>query len=111
MHIMRVHGAVLANSGALKVFDAAAHAEVDRLFPGLSAEGHAQAELGVAKGGLGWRKASSVARAANAAALVAAGPKVCELATAAEKAGLLPPGLVETRWREKLDGVARDFKE
>ena len=95
-HILRVHGEQLFQSGtALEAFDKAVHEEMDRLFPGLSAEGHEQATLAPAYGGLGWRRASDIALPANLAALVMAGPKVRYMAEKAVHAGLLRAGQVE----------------
>ena len=58
-HILRAHGDQLLRGGeTLDRFDAATRQEMDRLFPGLSEEGHTQASLAAAFGGLGWRRAS-----------------------------------------------------
>ena len=53
---------------------------INSLFPGLTSESHEQATLAPAYGGLGWRRASEIARPANLAGLVAAGPKVRAMA-------------------------------
>ena len=95
-HILRVHGDQLARAGSgLDGFDAATRAEMDRLFPGLTDEGHEQATFAPMYGGLGWRRASHSARPANLSALTVAGPKVRHMAAAAVHAGLLRPGQVE----------------
>jgi hypothetical protein len=95
-HILRVHGHELAREGgALEAFDELTRDAMDRLFPGLTPDGHDQASLAAAKGGLGWRKASDVARPANLGALVMATPKVQAMAQAAVRAGLLREGQIE----------------
>ena len=55
-HILRVHGARLAENGeALNAFDTLGKDALDRLLPGLTVESHVQASLGARNGGLGWR--------------------------------------------------------
>eukprot|EP00973_Karenia_brevis_P002274 305165-Karenia_brevis.AAC.1 len=78
---------------------------MDRLFPGMTPESHEQATLAAAVGGLGWRKASEVALPANLGALVMAAPKVRTMAAAAEKAGLLPVGSVDSLLQERTRQV------
>ena len=70
---------------------------LDRLFPGLTEEGHDQASLGAAVGGLGWRSASYISVAANLGALVQAAPKIISMVGDATKAGLVAPGLLQAR--------------
>ena len=91
---------------ALRAFDDATKDAVDRLFPGLTPEGHLQASLGAAVGGLGWRRASDIALSANLAALIMATPKVRSMAAAAVYAGLLPSGIVEG----KLEATRTDVE-
>jgi hypothetical protein len=79
---------------------------LDRLFPGLMEEGHDQASLGAAVGGLGWRSASHIAVAANLGALVQAAPKIISMIGDATKAGLVAPGLLEAR----LDAKAAELR-
>jgi broad specificity phosphatase PhoE len=101
-HIMRVHGDELVRHGeALNAFDDAGQESMDRLFPGLTAEGREQASLAAAVGGLGWRRAKDTARPANLGALVSAGPKVRAMAAAAVHAGLIGAGQVETILEER----------
>ena len=107
-HILRVHGHQLAEAdGALAAFDTTAKAEMARLFPGLTDESHEQASLAMKAGGLGWRRASDVARAANLSALVMARPFVRSLAAESTKAGVLPAGVLEA-W---LDAKTREVEE
>jgi hypothetical protein len=84
---------------------------MDRLFPGLTAEGREQASLAAAVGGLGWRRAKDTARPANLGALVSAGPKVRAMAAAAVHAGPIGAGQVDDDLgREnapRRDGVPR----
>ena len=97
-HILRVHGAnLLDRSDVLSQFDNLTHDVMDRLFPGLTPESHEQGSLSAAVGGLGWRKASDIARSANLAALLQAGPRVRGMAAATVHAGLLRGGLLESR--------------
>ena len=57
-HVLRVHGHELARrEGPLEAFDQMTMATLDRLFPGLTTEGHEQATLAASVGGLGWRRA------------------------------------------------------
>ena len=90
-HILRVHGhSLVGEGGNLGIFDQCTREAMDRLFPGLTPEAHEQATLAAVLGGLGWRRASDIAQAANLGALVAATPKVRSMAQAAVQAGLLP---------------------
>ena len=74
-HILRVHGdQLLRAEGSFVDFDQSSREAMERLFPGLTAEGHAQATLAASVGGLGWRTASDTARSANLGALVMGGP-------------------------------------
>ena len=107
-HILRVHGDELVRNGAsLNRFDESQREVMDRLFPGLSDEGHEQASFAAAFGGLGWRRASDTAQPAQLGAVVAAGPKVRSMAAAAVKAGLIGEGLLE----ERLAGKTRLLEE
>ena len=109
-HILRVHGDALVEAGdALAAFDASTKAEMSRLFPGLTDEGHEQASLAVRAGGLGWRRASDIARAANLSALVMARPFVRHMAAEATRAGLLREGSVEARLDRKIQAVADGY--
>ena len=64
--ILRVHGDELLRSGrTLRSCDDATRDEMDGLLPGMTTEGHEQATLAAAVGGLGWRRASERARPAN----------------------------------------------
>ncbi len=109
-HILRVHGDQLLRAGdSLSAFDAAARAELDRLFPGLTPEGHAQASLAASVGGLGWRRASETARPANLGALVSAGPHVQSMAAAAARAGLVRGGQLEARLARKTRQVEQAY--
>ncbi len=100
-HILRVHGHLLHERDSLKGFDEATRCAMDRLFAGLSDESHEQATLGASLGGLGWRRASDTALAANLGALVTAAPKIKNMAAAAVHAGLLAPGRVEAKLEDK----------
>ena len=105
-HILRVHGHDLANQeGPLEAFDTLTRETMDRLFPGLTVEGHQQATLGAAKGGLGWRRATEIARPANLGALIMAAPKVHTMAKAAVRAGLLPEGQIEALLAQRTQEV------
>ena len=109
-HLLRVHGHHLHKQGKdLQRFDDATFSAMSRLFPGITPEGRVQASLAAAKGGLGWRSATDSALAANLAALIAATPKVHSLAQDAAKAGLLPLGILEAAFRQRLDHVRKDF--
>jgi len=109
-HVLRVHGHNLhTQDTALRKFDVASQAALGRLFPGISAEGHLQASLAVARGGLGWRRATDIALAANLAALVAATPKVHSMAKDVAKAGLMPLGLLEAAYAERTRAVREAF--
>ena len=93
-----MHGDALQRNGtALREFDEAGRETLDRLFSGLTPEGHDQAALCAALGGLGWRKASDIARPANLAALVQTSPLVRGMAAVAVQAGLLPVGQLEAQ--------------
>ena len=84
---------------------------MDRLFAGLPAEGHEQAALAAAFGGLGWRTASTTARPANLAALLQTGPKVRGMAAAAVHAGLLQVGQLEAKldaWTQRVESAYLD---
>ncbi len=95
-HILRVHGHELAQEAhPLEAFDAVTESAMDRLFPGLTPEGREQATLAASVGGLGWRRARDVARAANLGALIMTIPKVRSMSAAAVRAGLLPEGGIE----------------
>ena len=105
-HILRVHGAALWRDGEiLEQFDQQQRETLDRMFPGLTDEGHRQAVLGASVGGLGWRPAVSTAVPANLAALILAAPKIHAMAKDATTAGLLPEGLLETRLAAQIDAV------
>ena len=109
-HLLRVHGdKLLRTGGSLDAFDAAAAAEMDRLFPGLTPEGRAQAALGTPFGGLGWRRATDTARPANLGALVAVGPQVRSIAAAASHAGLLSPGQLEALLEAKTRRIEQAY--
>ena len=111
-HILRVHGHdLLRPGGALEDFDARTRVEMDRLFPGLAAESHAQAALGPAVGGLGWRRATEIARPANLGALIMAEPKVRSMAASAAHAGLLRAGQLEGRLAAKIRRVEMAYLE
>ena len=110
-HILRVHGDMLQREGATEMFDRISRQERDRLFSGLTAEGHMQAMLAADEGGLGWRLATSVARPANLGALVASAPKVRSMAAAAVHAGLLRAGQVEDHlesWTRRVEDAYLD---
>ena len=105
-HIMRVHGAALWRDGdVLKQFDQHQRVALDRMFPGLTEEGHQQAVLGASVGGLGWRAAVSTALPANLAALILAAPRIQAMAKKATTAGLIPAGLLEARLAAQIDAV------
>ena len=53
-HILRAHGDQLMRGGSSpEAFGAAVQQEIDRMFPGISAEGHEQATFAARYGGLG----------------------------------------------------------
>jgi hypothetical protein len=109
-HILRVHGSDLCQHGeALGWFDTATREAMDQLFPGLTRESHEQASFGAALGGLGWRRASDIARLANLAALLQAGPKVRAMAAATVRAGLLRPDQLEVRLETKIQEIEAAF--
>ena len=111
-HILRVHGDTLARqSTKLGDFDSTINREMDRLFPGLSNESRDQATLAPAYGGLGWRRASDIARPANLAALVMARPIVRHMAAMAVHAGLLTPDLVEEHLDAKIRTVEQAYTQ
>ena len=111
-HILRVHGHDLLEAGdSLQQFDSAAAQAMERLFPGTTAEGLRQAALAAPKSGLGWRWAVDVARPANLAALLAAGPLIRAMARDASFAGLIPHGLIEDSLDEAMRVVAAAFCE
>ena len=111
-HILRVHGHDLLGVGdSLQQFDSAAALAMDRLFPGTTAEGLRQAALAAPKGGLGWRWAADVARPANLAAVLAAGPLIRAMARDASFAGLIPHGLIEDGLEEATRVMAVAFCE
>ena len=109
-HILRVHGDHIARDNeALAGFDASTRAEMDRLFPHLTDESREQASLSVAVGGLGWRRATDIARAANLSALVMARPFVRSMAAAAVRAGLMSEGVLEDRLDTKIQEVQAGY--
>ena len=63
------------------------------------------------KGGLGWRWAVDVARPANLAALLAAGPLIRAMARDASFVGLIPHGLIEGGLEEATHVVTAAFCE
>ena len=104
-HLLRVHGASIAaaqthdgngipDAGPLDAIDRTSRQTQDHLFPGLSELGYQQAALGVAVGGLGWRRATKDAVPANLAALTTSAPLVRWMAQDLESAGLAPAGAV-----------------
>jgi hypothetical protein len=102
-HILRVHGDELLRQGrSAEGFDHIMREAMDRLFPGLTPECFEQASLGAFVGGLGWRKASDVARPANLAALIQAEPKLRAMMATAVHAGLLHAGQLEVRLAAKI---------
>ena len=101
-HILRVHGHQLAEQGgATATFDGVGRASLERLFPGITAEGHVQATLSAKESGLGCRQASDVARPAHLGALLAACPRVKDMLKECIVAGLLPVDQLENQ----LDGL------
>ena len=97
-HILRVHGhAAVVSSSAGQAFDEVTQASLERLFPGVTQEGHEQSSLCMNQGGLGWRKILDVARPAHLGALVASGPRLKSMIQAAGVAGLLPVDRLEAR--------------
>ena len=109
-HILRVHGDELVRDGVpLQEFDVAVRNELDRLFPGIAAEGHEQATFAQTFGGLSWRRATDVARPAHLGSLVAVCPMVTDMCFQATKAGLLPAGVVERCLSEKVLRVRASY--
>ena len=109
-HILRVHGHELVQRrDKLEAFDDVTREVVDRLFPGLSAEGYEQATLTAVLGGIGWRRGTDTALPASLGAHTVAKPVVRWMAKAAEKAGLILPGQIETRFDEKLRRMKEDY--
>jgi hypothetical protein len=109
-HLLRVHGHDLhRDTSSLQRFDDAAFSAMARLFPGITKEGQEQAALAVGRGGLGWRKATDTALAANLAALIAATPKVHDMAKQAARAGLIPLGTLEAAFGDRTQRVKRAF--
>jgi hypothetical protein len=115
-HIMRVHGARLAESGeALNAFDTLGKDALDRLFPGLTVESHAQASLGARNGGLGWMWASVLALSANLGALSATKPLVKSMIASASLAGLCNAGslgeLLDHSWDSAVERYLSSLAE
>ena len=102
-HILRVHGLGLgrANDTAL-TFDSVGRASLERLFPGITPEGHVQATLNANDGGLGWKSAAEVALPAHLGGLIAASPRIKSMIQAGSTAGLLPYDRLESRLDEIL---------
>jgi hypothetical protein len=97
-HILRVHGHTLVEQGgAAGAFDDVGRTTLERLFPGVTDEGHVQATLDDKQAGFGWRQALDVARPAHLGGLVAAGPRVKAMIQACTVAGLIPAGSLERR--------------
>eukprot|EP00973_Karenia_brevis_P025738 3550874-Karenia_brevis.AAC.1 len=71
---------------------------VNRLFPGVDAEGLDQAALGVKVGGLGLRRARDTALPAALASKIAAEPKVRHMGQCMARAGLLRDGQLESQF-------------
>ena len=77
-HILRVHGNQLADQGGVTAtFDEVGRASLERVLPGMTAEGHVQATLSAKESGVGFRQASDVAMPSRLGALVSACP-LCE---------------------------------
>ena len=109
-HILRVHGEALwRDREILASFDENQRTTLDRLFPGLTEEGHKQAVLGASVGGLGWRSATDTALPANLAALTLAAPKIRAMAESMVTAGLLPAGILEAKLAAKIESVEVAF--
>ena len=69
-HLLRVQGRVLApEKELLRRFDETAKETQERIFPGLGHRAHQQAALAVNMGGLGWRRAVDIVKAAAVAAI------------------------------------------
>jgi hypothetical protein len=101
-HILRVHGhSLVERDGAAAAFDAVGRTSLERLFQGMTDEGHTQATLSAKEAGLGWREALDVARPAHLGCLVAVGPRVKAMIQSGAVAGLLPVASLERR----LDGL------
>ena len=105
-HILRVHGhSLLEQSDAAARFDAVGRATLERLFHGVTDEGHIQASLSDAEGGLRWRQAQDVARPAHLGSLVAVGPRVRTMIQTCVVAGLLPAASLERRLSAVVDAA------
>ena len=110
-HILRVHGhALVTAKDALDPFTQVARGAQARLFPGLTEESFRQAALGPEVGGLGWRTPADTALPAHLGALTAAAPLVDHFALQAERAGLLPEGVIQDRLRKLAQEAARAFR-
>ena len=82
----------------------------ERLFPGMTEPGGAQATLGIRSGGLGTRTARDVALPAALASQVVAQPKVDDFDDWMARAGLLPGGLVSARFRKQVRDTTADLQ-
>ena len=98
-HILRVHVQSLAErGGSAAAFDEVGRLSLERVFPGLTNEGHSESTLSAAEGGLGWRQALDVARPAHLGGLIATAPRVKAMIQAGADAGLLPAATLGQRF-------------
>ena len=111
-HILRVHGhALLGNPEQIRGFDDIAKTTLDRLFPGLSSNGHEQASLACKVGGLGRQRAVDTALPANLSALILAAPKIRSMAEAAQRAGLIDERRVQAQLDRKVQAAHTAYLE
>ena len=109
-HLLRVHGSELAKRpGRLEAFDEVTKSATDRLFPGLTADGHEQATLTSVLGGIGWRRASDTAGPACLGARVMARPLVAWMADDAEKAGLLRSDIAKMIYESQTEAMTKEY--
>jgi len=109
-HIFRVHGHSLALSRAVaQKFDDIGEASLERLFPGITHEGHEQAALAVGQSGLGWRKILDVALPAHLAALLSSTPRIKSMIEDASTACLASSDKLKARLVQWTDTAKSAF--
>ncbi len=111
-HLLRANGTeLMQQEHGLDNFDEVQAHSLRRLVPGLGELGEQQACRALGFGGLGIRKARSSALPAHLASLIAAEPKVADLAEDLERAGLVPAELIMAEHRLAIATARRLFEE
>ena len=109
-HMLRASGAELSKiDGLLSRFDAVQDDALRRLCPGLDELGLRQAALGASVGGLGRRRATSIALPACLASAVLTTPKLATLAGAIDRAGLIPGHLIVDHYAARTGEIKDNF--